>query len=52
VVPKAKFNGVRGDNVDGFAAFRFSFVAEHDTATNGARIDIVNNLDGITPVFN
>lgn len=51
VVPKAKFNGVRGDNVNGYAAFRFSFAVEHDATTNGARIDIVNNLDGVTPVF-
>jgi hypothetical protein len=52
VIPKAKFNGVRGDNVDGYAAFRFSFAAEFDTVTNGARIDVVNGLDGISPVFN
>lgn len=52
VVPKAKFNGVRGDNVNGYAAFRFSFAVEFDSTTNGARIDIVNNLDGVTPVFN
>lgn len=52
VVPKAKFNGVRGDNVNGYAAFRFSFAVEHDAATMGARIDVVNNLDGVTPVFN
>lgn len=52
VVPKAKFNGVRGDNVSGYAAFRFSFAVEYDAATNGARIDVVNNLDGASPVFN
>ena len=52
VIPKAKINGVRGDNVDGYAAFRFSFATEFDTTTNGARVDIVNNLDGISPVFN
>jgi hypothetical protein len=52
VVPKAKFNGVRGDNVNGYAAFRFSFAVEHDAATMGARIDVVNDLDGVTPVFN
>lgn len=47
VVPKAKFNGVRGANEGNFAAFTFSFVAEHD-----ATIEVVNNLDGVTPVFN
>lgn len=52
VIPKAKINGVRGDNVDGYAAFRFSFAAEYDATTNGARIDVVNNLDGASPVFN
>jgi hypothetical protein len=52
VIPKAKFNGVRGDNVDGYAAFRFSFAAEFDSTTIAARIDVVNNLDGVTPVFN
>jgi hypothetical protein len=52
VVPKAKFNGVRGANEGNFAAFTFSFVAEHDATTNGAKIEVVNNLDGITPVFN
>lgn len=51
-VPKAKFNAVRGDNYNGYAAFRFSLVPEHDVTTNGARIDVVNGLDGITPVFN
>jgi hypothetical protein len=52
VIPKAKFNGVRGDNVDGYAAFRFSFATEFDTTAIGARIEVVNNLDGVTPVFN
>lgn len=52
IIPKAKFNGVRGDNVDGYAAFRFSFATEFDTTAIGARIEVVNNLDGITPVFN
>lgn len=52
VIPKAKFNGVRGENVDGYAAFRFSFATEHDATTSGAKIEVVNNLDGVTPVFN
>ncbi len=52
VVPKVKFNGVRGDNVNGYAAFRFSFAVEHDATTNGAKIEVVNNLDGASPVFN
>jgi hypothetical protein len=54
VIPKAKFNGVRGDNVDGYAAFRFSFATEFDSATNGARIEVVNGLDGVSAgqIFN
>jgi hypothetical protein len=52
IIPKAKFNGVRGDNVDGYAAFRFSFATEFDTTAIGCRIEVVNNLDGVTPVFN
>jgi hypothetical protein len=52
VIPKAKFNGVRGENIDGYAAFRFSFATEFDAATIGARVDVVNGLDGVTPVFN
>jgi len=52
VIPKAKFNGVRGDSVDGYAAFRFSFAAEFDATTIAARIDVVNNLDGASPPFN
>jgi hypothetical protein len=52
VIPKAKFNGVRGDNVDGYAAFRFSFATEFDTTAIGARIEVVNGLDGISPLFN
>jgi hypothetical protein len=52
VIPKAKFSGVRGDSVDGYAAFRFSFAAEFDLVTNGARFDTVNGLDGVSPLFN
>jgi hypothetical protein len=52
IIPKAKFNGVRGDNVDGYAAFRFSFATEFDTTAIGARIEVVNNLDGVSPLFN
>lgn len=52
VIPKAKFNGVRGDNFNGYAAFRFSFAAEFDAATQGARIEVVNNLAGVSPLFN
>lgn len=52
VIPKAKFNGVRGDNVDGYAAFRFSFATEFDSTAIGARIEVVNGLDGVSPVFN
>jgi hypothetical protein len=54
VIPKARFNGVRGDNVDGYAAFRFSFATEFDSATNGARIEVVNGLDGVSvgQIFN
>jgi hypothetical protein len=52
VVPKAKFNGVRGDNVDGYAAFRFSFAAEFDATAIGARAEVVNGLDGVSPLFN
>lgn len=52
VIPKAKFNGVRGDNIDGYAAFRFSFATEFDTTAIGARIEVVNGLDGVSPVFN
>jgi len=52
VIPKAKFNGVRGDNIDGYAAFRFSFATEFDTVTNGARIDVVNGINGVSPIFN
>jgi hypothetical protein len=52
IIPKAKFNGVRGDNVDGYAAFRFSFATEFDTTAIGCRIEVVNGLDGVTPVFN
>lgn len=52
VIPKAKFNGVRGDNVDGYAAFRFSFATEFDVTAIGCRVEVVNNLDGVSPVFN
>jgi hypothetical protein len=52
ILPKAKFNGVRGDNVNGYAAFRFSFATEFDTTAIGARIEVVNGLDGVSPVFN
>lgn len=52
ILPKAKFNGVRGDNVDGYAAFRFSFATEFDSTAIGCRVEVVNNLDGVTPVFN
>lgn len=52
VIPKVKFNGVRGDNFNGYAAFRFSFAAEFDAATQGARIEVVNNLAGVSPLFN
>lgn len=30
VIPKAKFNGVQGDSVDGYAAFRFSFAGREE----------------------
>lgn len=52
VIPKAKFNAVRGNNVDGFAAFTFSFAPEFDVATSGARIEVVNNQAGVSPVYN
>lgn len=52
IIPKAKFNGVRGDNVDGYAAFRFSFATEFDTTAIGARIEVVNGDDGVSPAFN
>jgi hypothetical protein len=52
VIPKAKFNGVRGDNFEGYAAFRFSFATEFDVTAIGCRIETVNNLDGVSPVFN
>ena len=52
IIPKAKFNGVRGDNIDGYAAFRFSFAAEFDAVAIGARIEIVNGLDGVSPAYN
>lgn len=52
VIPKAKFNGVRGDNFNGYAAFRFSFATEFDAATSGARIEVVNNLAGVSPLYN
>lgn len=52
LVPKVKFNGVRGDNQDGFAAFRFSFAVEFDAVTIGAGIRVVNGLDGVSPLYN
>lgn len=52
VIPKAKFNVVQGDSYNGYSAFRFSLVPEHDVTTNGAKIEVVNNLDGVSPVFN
>jgi hypothetical protein len=52
VIPKAKFNGVRGDNFNGYAAFRFTFATEIDAATSGAKIEVVNNLAGVSPLYN
>jgi hypothetical protein len=52
VIPKAKFNGVRGDNFNGYAAFRFTFATEYDAATSGAKIEVVNADDGVTPAYN
>src|SRR5262249_46412481 len=43
IIPKAKFNGVRGDNIDGLAAFRFSFATEFDVTAIGCRVEVVNN---------
>jgi hypothetical protein len=52
LIPKAKFNGVQGDGVDGFSAFRFSFAIEFDSVTFGAGIRVVNGLDGVSPLYN
>jgi hypothetical protein len=52
IIPKAKFNGVQGDSVDGYAAFRFTFAVEFDAATFGAGIRVVNGDDGVSPAYN
>jgi hypothetical protein len=52
IIPKAKFNGVQGDSVDGYSAFRFSFAVEFDSVTFGAGIRVVNGLDGVSPLYN
>jgi|SRR5882672_262703 len=52
VIPKAKFGVLRGADSDGFAAFTLSFETEFDTTAIGARIEVINGLDGVSPLYN